>query len=140
MSIEREESRQIKYTSGYKYMLEEDAWFYTGLPVKMITKRVEHYSCGWMLVREGFGWDGCSGPTWDDKTNMRAGLVHDAFYYLHRRGMPMEYRRIGDRKLHDTMVADGAPGWRAAYYRWAVSNFGKGSAEPKNLRVVKTAP
>lgn len=136
------ETKCIKYTKGYKYMLEEDAWFYTGIKPDQdfITKRVIHYTDGWMLIKEGFCWDGCSGPTWDDKSNMRAGLMHDGVYYLLRHGFSMAYRSIGDKKLRDLMIEDGAIRARANYYQWAVSHFGKGSAEPKNQRVVQTAP
>lgn len=138
--MDHEETMRIKYTKGYKYLLEEDAWFYTGIKYAMMTKRVTHFADGWMLVNEGFGWDGCSGPTWDDKTNMRAGLAHDALYYLHRRGLPMIYRMDGDELLRKIMIVDGAPVWRADYYKWAVKNLGQSSADPKNKRKVLVAP
>ena len=137
---DREETKRIKYTKGYKYMLEEDAWVYTGIRYAMMTKRVTHFADGWMLIKDGFGSDGPSGPTWDDKTNIRAGFIHDALYYLHRRGLPMCYRIVDDNLLEKTMIEDGAPKWRAAYYKWAVQKFGQSSAEPKNKRKVLVAP
>ncbi|MEE8308040.1 MAG: hypothetical protein V3R81_12295, partial [Gammaproteobacteria bacterium] len=39
---------------------------------------------GWLTIKKGYCWDGCSGPTYDDSTNQRAGLVHDALYQLMR--------------------------------------------------------
>lgn len=137
-----EETRQIKYTKGYKYLLEEDALFYTGIILEedFITKRVIHYKNGWMLIKEGFGWDGCSGPTYDDDTNMRGGLCHDGFYYLHRRGFPLKYRPIGDEKLRTLMIEDHAWRFRADYYKWSVQEFGNSSADPKNKRLILVSP
>lgn len=135
-----EETKRIRYTKGYKYMLEEDAWFYTGIFQEFVTKRVIHHKDGWMCIKEGFCWDGCSGPTYDDKTNMRAGLMHDGIYYLLRHGFPMKYRCIGDEKLKVLMIEDGSFRWRACYYKYAVQYFGKGSAKPKNQRKLLIAP
>lgn len=138
----KQETKQIKYTKGYKYMLEEDTLFYTGIILQedFITKRVIHFKDGWMLIKEGFGWDGCSGPTWDDQTNMRAGLCHDGMYELHRCGFPLEYRCFSDEKLGRLMIEDKALSCRAKYYKFAVRKFGKSSALPKNQRKILIAP
>ncbi|MFB5622874.1 MAG: hypothetical protein ACE5RH_02670 [Nitrosarchaeum sp.] len=136
------ETNTIKYSKGYKYMLEEEAYIYTGIILKddFITKRVIHFKNGWLLIKDGFGWDGASGIAYDDHTNMRASLMHDGMYYLLRHGFPMKYRIISDEMLKQLMITDGAIPIRAKYYKWAVSHFGKGSADPQNQRKIIKAP
>lgn len=41
---------------------------------------------GLLTVKAGYLWDGCSGPVIDRKTNMKAGLAHDALYHMCRAG------------------------------------------------------
>lgn len=136
------ETKQIKYTKGYKYMLEEDAWFYTGIVLDrdFTTRWVIHQKEGWMMIKKCFGYDGPSGPTLDDKTNMRGALAHDGLYYLFRHGFPVKYRKIADGMLKRMMIEDGACKVRASYYEWAVSKFAQSSADPKNARKILTAP
>ena len=72
----------ISYKKGYKYQLTET------YKIKVDIKPLEHILThfidltpeGILIIRKGYAWDGCSGPTWDDETNMRAGLIHDSLY------------------------------------------------------------
>lgn len=84
---------------------------------------------GCLAILPGYAWDGCSGPTWDDATNMRAGLVHDALYQLLRADLlPPAYRRDADDLLKKMVLEDGMGPLRAAYFHWGVRTFGRSSA------------
>ena len=73
---------------------------------------------------------------------MRACLSHDALYYLRRIGLvdAATWRLAADRELHDAMVSDGAPRFRAAYYQWAVNSFAARCARAGTGRTVLVAP
>ena len=90
---------------------------------------------GILLIKKGYAWDGCSGPTIDTKTTMKAGLIHDALYQLIREGiLPMSYRERADEILREVMIAEGASKFRAWYYYKAVRKFGRKSALPDMLK------
>jgi hypothetical protein len=91
---------------------------------------------GTLTIRKYFAWDGCSGPTWDDRTNIRACLFHDALYYLMRLGLiPETCRQQADGLLRDVMLTDGAIPLRAGYYHFAVDRFAAGCARPPGRKV-----
>ena len=78
----------------------------------------------------GYRWDGCSGPTVDTPTNMRAGLVHDSLYQLMRLGvLPQSARVIADREFLLIMREDGMNWFRRTYYYWVVRLFARKYAE-----------
>lgn len=134
-------SSHIYYTKGYKYQLREPAYFQTQIyPTrKIVTPLVELWEDGTLIVREYFSWDGASGPTWDNDSNMRASLAHDALYYLMRQGfLSLKWRKEADRLLKRLMLEDGSWECRAKYYFWAVTNFAKTAA--KNKRKIYKSP
>jgi hypothetical protein len=90
-----------------------------------------------LTIRRFFCWDGCSGPTIDDDTNMRGCMIHDALYYLLRMGMlDLGWRYAVDRELYKAMLQDCAPRFRATYYQWAVNEFAlKAAVTPRQLYV-----
>jgi hypothetical protein len=102
----------------------------------IVAGRVRLYRSGRLYVDTGYPYDGPSGPTWDDKTNMRATCAHDALYALLRLGMLgkcggeiwQHNRRVADELLGAMMLIDGAWWWRARYYVWAVQRFGQKAA------------
>ena len=137
------ESKIIKYCKGYKYQLREKAVFKTTVwPEKDIKfELIELKKDGALIIDKYFAWDGASGPTWDDSTNMRASLVHDALYCLMRQGLlNIKWREEADAELRRYMEMDGALGFRAWYYEWAVSNFAADCAKMKNKRKILVAP
>jgi len=71
-----------------------------------------------------YSWDGCSGPTWDDKTNMRGGLIHDGLWQLVSEGFLEypKYAKIANRFFREVLIQDGMWKFRAWYYYWAVNN------------------
>jgi hypothetical protein len=142
MVKERNPTENIKYAKGYKYQLRCQAVFYTHITGQTVkAELVELKPDGRLIIDKYFAWDGCSGPTLDDRTNMRAGLCHDALYYLMRTGkLGIKFRPAADDMLYHLMIQDGAWKIRATYYRWAFKKFTKPFAEPKNHRKILTAP
>ncbi|MEM7017155.1 MAG: DUF1353 domain-containing protein, partial [Pseudomonadota bacterium] len=76
----------IKYRSGYKHQLAEDYTLQTPIKPKnsIETKFIAMDTSGVLTIREGYTWDGVSGPVVDTNNNLRASLVHDALYQLMR--------------------------------------------------------
>lgn len=119
---------------GLKYELVATYAYRTELatsnPIR--TKFVSLEVNGDLVCHKGYQWDGPSGPSIDDHTNLRASLVHDAFYTLLRHGSFgeagskrwKEVRALSDRYLRVIMREDGAPWWRAWYYYAAVRLVG----------------
>jgi hypothetical protein len=123
---------RIRYRRGYKYWLVNDYRVQTDIrpPTDIYTEFIELDRNGWLTIRHGYAWDGCSGPTKDDRTNMRAGLVHDAGYQLIRDGwIDSTFKDAVDRELRKIMLEDGASEIRAAYYYKGVHLFGFSSAK-----------
>lgn len=125
----------------YKYQLTQDETqilsFSTGV----------FYDHDWIKLEDnkitgvrGYAWDGCSGPTWDDKTNMLAGLIHDMGYQLIRMGVLPEhpFKELFDAEFKRICIERGMWRPRANYYYWGVSRFGHSSAtgpEPEEIEV-----
>lgn len=124
--------RKIYYRAGYKYQLVKDysQQLDLRLPADIITEYISLSKSGLLTMFKGYAWDGCSGPTYDDKTNMRGGLLHDGGYQLMRLGLlSQEYRGFFDRLLKSTCLEDGMWKIRAWYYFEGVDHFAKSSAK-----------
>ncbi len=64
---------------------------------------------GLLLTREGYCWDGASGPMPDFPSSMRGSRGHDPVYQMLRRGLlPYSYRirKLGDIDLYCTCRED----------------------------------
>ena len=100
----------IKYRAGYKYQLAERVTVQLegiNLPSDIDTEFIVLTKDGLLTIKRNYAWDGCSGPTWDDKTNMRGGLFHDALYQLMRMGLlPQEYKAVADTLLKELIDDD----------------------------------
>ena len=119
---------------GYKYQLADQCSF--DLPgafngktadsdyIIMVNNR--------LLVKEGYAWDGASGPTLDTRTFMRGSLVHDCLYQLIREGLLLSVFRVdADKLLRDTCRADGMTRLRAWYVYRFVRWFAGGAINPR---------
>ncbi len=131
----------IYYRSGYKYQLEQE--YQIKLPAEfssiVTARKFLHMFNGVLTIREGYAWDGPSGPTFDTKTFMRGSLVHDALYQLMReKVMPMAMKKEADDILRDICIEDGMSKIRAWYVHRAVKKFGL-SAITKN-KDIEVAP
>lgn len=126
----------IYYKHGnYKYFLTREHKQNTGIYGFTIdTDFISLQDNGVIIIRKGYAWDGCSGPTIDRKTNMRAGLVHDALYQLIRLGhLPASKRSDIDKLFKKILQEDKFP--LSSLYYFGVSMFAgfaiKSKEEPK---------
>lgn len=127
----------VKYQAGYKYQLHED--YSCESVIRGFTINHGYFSLGAdgrLLIRAGYAWDGASGPTHDDKTNMRGSLVHDAHYQMMRDGfVPQSFEPVVDSQFEAMCREDGMGFFRAWYYHKGVQWFGKSSCEPQPERI-----
>jgi len=80
---------------------------------------------GALEIKEGYAWDGPSGPSLDTKNFMRGSLVHDALYQLIReRILSKKYRKMADKEMRKINLIDGMSKFRAWYTYLAVRMFG----------------
>jgi len=118
---------------GYKYKLADD--FIIELSFKpdrdILAEKVQFFASGHLVICKGFMWDGASGPTIDDKSNMRAALIHDALYYLMRKGLlsKEQYRDDADRELREICKTDGMWWFRARLWLRALRLFAENAAK-----------
>jgi hypothetical protein len=133
----------LKYRGGYKYQLAEHKTFQTEIcPVRdIVTARIWLTVDGTLTVREGYAWDGCSGPVVDRKANRNASLAHDALYQLMRmKRLPHNRWRDADREFAKILKQDGA--WkitRQIYMAGLKIAHGR-AALPKNRKRIHEAP
>lgn len=150
----------MKYKAGYKYILAEVEIIKTDIfPNESIeTEFIELDLQGYLTMKAGYPWDGCSGPTKDTPSNMRAGGGHDALYKLMRMELlSQRWRKEADEFLKKIFIEDGMKvaeksnkimrpikrrlvKIRAAYFYKAVRKFGLSSASAENRRPILEAP
>jgi hypothetical protein len=129
----------IKYRSGYKYQLAEAySTTITLLPERdIISPYVSLTRDGLIVLREGYAWDGPSGPTIDTRSAMRGSLVHDALYQLIRLGLLPAARRFdADNVAYQIWVEDGMLKARAKLWRWCLNRFAGFAIEEKEVVLV----
>lgn len=97
---------------------------------------------GMMIVREGYAWDGASGPTFDTPNSMRASLIHDVLYQAIRDiYLPPSCKDQADRELHRACIEDGMHKKRADVWYDGVHLFGWKSCEMgSGEKEIRTAP
>lgn len=125
---------KLKYRdiTDYKYEVVETYVHQT--EITGCSCKMEHLTLlddGILVVSPGWKWDGASGPTYDDPSNIRASLIHDALYCLMRCGMlKQSYREYADDLLRDVLIDDGMSELRANLWYASVRNFAGGCAKP----------
>jgi hypothetical protein len=133
----------VKYRKGYKYQLAEDEYFITPFrpPEYIITSRITLDPSGTLCVREGYSYDGPSGPVIDRSTNMRGACAHDALYQLMRMELlPHAFWRKADRVYADCLREDGTWDITAKIALAGLKLAGGRAALPKNRKKVYEAP
>ncbi len=137
-------SRFIRYRADYKYQLAEDYEMNIAIrPIAdIVTRFIELNTAGKLTVKNGYAWDGPSGPVVDTDENLRASVVHDALYQLMRNRLLSDrvHRKTADELFRDICKADGVSSFTANVYYKALRRFGKPAASPQNKRVVMRAP
>lgn len=127
----------------YKYRLRHGKSIFLAELLEVSNVETEWYeiSDGWLHIHNHYSWDGPSGPTRDDASNLRGSLIHDVLYQALREGTihqrfnrfdPEKYhgifRKAADGIFHRLILQDGMPKWRARYYYLAVRWFGRKAA------------
>lgn len=134
----------IKYRKGYRYQLHEDYSVETDIiPVAAVNERFLKLSItGELTILAGYAWDGPSGPVIDTKENMRASLVHDAFYQLMRHGKidREQYKDPADLLFKDICIEDGVKEAIAHVYYLGLKVGGAPNTEPAARKKIHTAP
>jgi len=91
---------------------------------------------GLLVVNSGYLWDGLSGPTWDTKSTMRAGLFHDALYQAIRlKLIPFYVKPEVDLLFYNIMIEDKVWKPRAKLFYKAVEEFGHNSCIPSDIHI-----
>ena len=127
----------MRYSSGYKYRLEESEW--AQLDLKPDDLIITDYALlsreGVLHIAAGYAWDGPSGPTLDTKDVMTPSLIHDCLYQLMAEGhLPSNYRRAADKEL-TRLMKDRGVNWLRRKIWWRGVRFaGGGHLEPKQIR------
>lgn len=134
----------VEYQGGYKYQLKRNYMVQTSLKT---TRNIDIdfitlYTDGVLLIKNGYAWDGPSGPTFDTLNFMRGSLVHDALYQLMREGQldHKYYRPLADEMLYAICVEDGMWRIRAWWVLKGVTWFGDPCADPRHKRPSMWAP
>jgi len=134
----------IRYRSEYKYQLADSYAIKIpiGPKVDMETDFINLDTAGNLLIKNGYAWDGPSGPVIDTDENMRASVVHDALYQLMRNKelSTRTHRKAADLLFKDICKDDGVSNFRASVYYKALRKFGKPAASPQNKKIVHRAP
>lgn len=131
----------ISYKAGYRYQLVET--YRVGIPIypaePIKTKYLSLSTGGLLTIRNGYAWDGPSGPTIDTKNFMRASLVHDSLFQLIRCDL-LAHECFGTVNLELKRMCrqDGMSRLRAWYVWKSVQWFGK--AATMTPKAVLTAP
>lgn len=119
----------IKYREGYKYQLAETYVVQTQVKPGDHVDYDEFITLspdGVLTIKEGYAWDGPSGPTYDSKDFMRGSLVHDALYQLMREGLlDSAWRDTADLTLRQLCIEDGMSRIRAWWVFRGVQTFGE---------------
>ena len=134
----------IAYKGGYKYQLKQTYTIKIPVipPAAIHTEYISLEVNGELTLKEGYAWDGPSGPTIDTRSFMRGSLVHDALYQLMRESrLPNEeYREAADKALRAICREDGMWSVRAWWVYHGVRLFGDPAADPADRRPVTYAP
>lgn len=133
----------ITYAEGYKYQLVRDYSVMVDIANEIINSEyIKLYPDGQLIIKQGYAWDGPSGPTIDTKDSMRGALIHDALYQCMRDyGLDRDkYKDVADTEFRKACVEDGMSKFRAGYMYYGVKLFGAKSTKPEGDYPIKTAP
>ncbi|MEY4752567.1 MAG: hypothetical protein RJA44_242 [Pseudomonadota bacterium] len=134
----------IAYNGGYKYQLKQDYSVPIEIrPAETIeTDYIRLDLHGLLTIRNGYAWDGPSGPTIDTLSFMRGALVHDALYQLMRESHldHAVYRATADEILRQICLEDGMWSLRAWWVYHGVRLFGDPYADPAIDKPLTLAP
>ncbi len=128
----------ISYKKGYKYQLTAD--YSTEINIRpnqpIDSGYISLTDSGRLTIKDGYAWDGPSGPSMDTLNFMRGSLVHDALYQLMRGGeLDMDsHRDNADKLLRNICSEDGMSALRSWVVYTGVRYFGESFADPANKK------
>lgn len=137
------ERKCIYYKSGYKYQLHKTYRDHLTIrpEVDIETRYISLSTNGELEIKDGYAWDGPSGPTIDTKSSIRGSLIHDALYQLMRMGLlDRKWKTKIDLLFEGILVDDGMWGWRARIWYRGVEKLAEGATLPENQKKILTAP
>lgn len=136
--------KTIAYREGYRYQLAETyrVAVFIMPPAEIKTGYLRLALNGILTIKQGYAWDGPSGPAIDTPNFMRGSLVHDALYQLMRekRLDHDRYRERADRTLQRLCIEDGMSKLRAWWVYQGVRFGGGPAADPNNENPVLRVP
>lgn len=133
----------VYYKKGYKYQLVADYTCSVNIHPEqdIVTKYISLTIGGRLTLRDGYAWDGISGPTFDTEDTRRGSLVHDALYQLMRLGLlPQSARPAADVEFRTICISAGMWEMRAWVDLKGLKLFGASAAHPRNKKKVFVAP
>ena len=134
----------IKYKAGYKYQLKSNYAVTISIkpPADITTPYITLNAQGMLTLKDGYAWDGPSGPTIDTLTFMRGSLIHDALYQLMREGKldRTVFWEPADQLLRAICIEDGMWSFRAWYVYQAVRRFARDATDPAQDHPLTLAP
>ncbi len=135
----------IHYRSGYEYQLKKTVTLSTRIRPDqevVIDGFVRLGVDGALEIRNGYAWDGPSGPTIDTRNFMRGSLVHDALYQLMREADldKATWRKTADEELVRFCGLDGMSRVRRWWVLKAVRRFADLAASPASRKPISRAP
>ena len=135
-NIKDNEYGKLRYTKIKKYKYRNNSLKIVRIHIRGLVINHKYFSLdkqGYLRILEGYLWDGCSGPTWDTRNTMLAGLIHDVLYQMIRIGLlNLIYKNEADKILRSIMLKKGAWKFRANYYYQAVDKLGSSSCVPNS--------
>ena len=144
MCLDMATTGYIRYRSDYKYQLASGYKIVISIKPKeaITTEFIDLDTEGNLLVKNGYAWDGPSGPVKDTPENLRASLIHDALYQLMRNKQlsSRTHRNAADQIFKDVCKEDGVSKYWASIYYAGLRKFGKPATSPENKKVIHRAP
>ena len=133
-------SKQLKYSSGYKFQLNSDVVVQTTLRPEqqcVIQGYVFLDTDGLLYIYRGYAWNGCTNAP-DTDSNFLAGLVHDALYQLIQEGiLEQSFKPYADMMLRDVMIECGSNIIVSEIFYLAVKWFGYLHMKPNKVRTLQ---
>jgi len=117
----------MEYKKGFKYQLVKEYVENVGIlgyDVESNDSWIQLKADGELILRNAYGWDGSSGPTWDTNTCMQASAEHDALCKLIRWGLlPMSLLPKVNQRYSDKCEEDGMWGVKRKLRHWVLNRF-----------------
>ena len=91
-----------------------------------------------LIIKDGYKWDGPSGPTFDTDDAMEGSAAHDALWQLIMEGLiDKKHKRATDRELKIICLRNGMWKWRAGLWYAALGFVSVESRKRKLDKIYK---